>query len=117
MDLGGNTVQISSLSTMFLIVPVQVTQSGEPYDPTNDVIQFSFVQNFGSNPSPLSWVFGTWSVYQNYNYPYAAKCLIGPAITDVSGGATLNVGTYNIWLRIFDNPEVPVFQAGMLQIV
>jgi len=112
MDL--NSVNISRLSTQYIIVPVQSTKAGEPYNPTGDTVQFAFVLNAGAVPTTMNWINGSWDVLPNYNYPYAAKCLVGPGI----GAATaLTTGTYSIWLQIFDNPETPVMIAGTLQII
>lgn len=116
MDLSNN-ILMSELSTMQVVVPVQALDSGAPSDPTSDVIQFAFIENFGARPTGSDWVYGTWSTYPNYNYPWAAKCLVGPAAGGTAGGTTLPVGTYNIWLKVIGSPEAPVFQAGILQIV
>lgn len=105
-------VQMSSASLQYITVPVNVTKAGEPFNPTGDVVQFAFLLNISGVPGVSDWVSGSWDTYQNYNYPYVAKCLIGP------GGPTqLAAGTYVIWLKITDSPEIPVLIAGQLQII
>lgn len=110
MDTG--QIQISRLSTEYVSVPVQATQAGAPYNPINDIVQFAFLINAGAAPQNTDWVNGSWDTMLNYNYPYVAKCLVGP-----SGVIALATGTYVIWVKITDSPEVPVREAGTLQIV
>lgn len=105
-------VSMSSASLQYLTVPVQVTKAGAPYNPTSDTVQFAFLTNAGSIPTSAQWVSGSWITMQNYNYPYAAQCLIG-----TGGGTALTTGKYVVWLKITDSPEIPVFIAGQLQIV
>jgi hypothetical protein len=106
-------VPISRISLQYLTVPVQATKAGTPYNPTDDVVQFAFVDGYsGSVPSSGMWVAGSWVTLPNYNYPYAAQCLVGP------GGSTApTTGIYTVWMQIQDNPEVPVLIAGMLQVI
>lgn len=105
-------VVMSSASLQYLSVPVQSFKAGAAYNPTSDAVQFAFLLGFGSTPTAGQWVNGSWITQPNYNYPYAAQCLVG------SGGATaLTVGVYTVWLKITDNPEIPVLIAGTLQII
>lgn len=112
MSGANGAVQMSRLSLQYLNVPVQAFRGGTAYNPTPDVVQFAFIDNVGSVPTSGQWVNGSWITIANYNYPYAAQCLVGP------GGATApTTGTYTVWLQITDNPEVPVLIAGQLQII
>jgi hypothetical protein len=43
---------------------------------------------------------------------YIAQCLVGP-----DGGVTLATGTYTIWVKVTDNPQVPVEPVDLLQII
>lgn len=105
-------VQMSSASLQYLTVPMNVTKDGAPYNPTGDNVQFAFLLNIAGTPQSSDWVSGSWDSYPNYNYPYVAKCLIGP------GGTTqLSVGLYVIWVKITDSPEIPVLIAGQLKII
>jgi hypothetical protein len=104
------SITISHLSTQYVIIPVNAQKSGVSYNPTNDVIQFAFLLNINAYPQLSDWVPGSWDTGSNSLYPYLAECLVGP-----NGGAiNLAIGTYNIFLKVTDNPEIPVFLAGML---
>jgi hypothetical protein len=60
-------------------------------------------------PTDTDWVNGSWDTAPG---GYLAQCLVGPG----SGGKVLALGTYQIWLKIFDAPEIPVRQVGLLAI-
>jgi hypothetical protein len=93
-------------STEYVFVPVSALGVNAPLNPTSDTVQFAFVQGA---TAPSSYVGGTWFVPQANTY-YAA-CLVGPA-----GTVTLTPGIYTVWLKISDNPEVPVRTPGQIQI-
>lgn len=106
------TVSFSHLSTEYVIVPIQATKSGASYNPTADTVQFAFMPTPTQVPQVSDWVNGSWDTdSSNVIYPYAAKCLVGP-----SGAITLGIGSYVIYVKITDNPEVPVLIGGGLQI-
>jgi hypothetical protein len=64
------------------------------------------------NPISGDWQTGAWDTNTtNIIYPYFAKCLVGP-----SGTINLGLGTYVIYVKITDNPEVPVLIGGQLVI-
>ena len=53
----------------------------------------------------------SWDAYpSDILYPYHAKCLVGPG-----GAVALGIGTYIIYLKITDNPEIPFDTVGQLQ--
>lgn len=96
-------MQMSMLDTRYLNVPVTVSKN-----PTNDVVQFAF--KIGpSRPSNSDWQTGAWQTPES---PYVAQLLIGPE----NGGYVLAPGIYAIWLKIIDNPEIPVLTVGSLTI-
>lgn len=98
-------MNISALSTEYVRVPVLTT-----FNPTNDVVQFAFLVD-GTQPSSGDWKAGSWETDTiNGITTYYARCLIGPT----GGTMTLVAGSYRIWLKITDNPEVPVRIAGTL---
>jgi hypothetical protein len=110
--VGFETIGISSLSTEYILVPVQATKNGASYNPTGDVVQFAFMPTPTQLPGVSDWVAGSWDTSSvNTLYPYTAKCLVGP-----SGAETLGTGTYVIYLKITDNPEIPVLVGGQLQV-
>jgi hypothetical protein len=110
--VGFETLTLSHLSTEYVLIPIQVTKAGVPYNPTSDTLQFAFMPNSVQVPITGDWVSGVWeTVATNIIYPYNAKCLVGP-----TGSTVLTLGTYVIYLKITDNPETPVLVAGQLVI-
>lgn len=106
-----SVLQISSLSTEYVGIPVQSTTAGTTHDPTSDAVSFAFVTGYGSAPTSGQWVTGSWAYTNNPLYPYVARCLIGP-----TGATALTDGNYVVWLKITDSPEVPVRIGGELNI-
>jgi hypothetical protein len=101
-------IQQSSLSLQY--VPVQITvQVGVP---TGDTVQFAFTTG-GADPQAGDWKTASWAtnITGLPNGVYIAQCLVGPG-----GAVQLAAGTYQIWVKITDNPEVPVLKGGTLQI-
>jgi hypothetical protein len=108
--VGYESINISHLSTEYVLVPVTVTKAGVPYNPVTDVVQFAFMPTPTQIPGNTDWVSGVWETdTSNILYPYNAKCLIGPA-----GAVTLGTGNYIIYLKVTDSPEVPVLVGGQL---
>ena len=101
---------MSVLSAEYVLCPVQAIEAGVAYDPTGDVVQFAF-QPVGTSPSAEDWYDGSWQS-GSLNNLYTAQILVGP----VSAGIGLSAGLYAVWLKITDNPEVPVRQVGALTI-
>jgi hypothetical protein len=111
--VGYDQLTLSHLSTEYVLVPVAATKAGVPYNPTSDTLQFAFMPTPTQVPQVSDWVTGIWeSVSTNIIYPYNAKCLVGP-----SGTITLIQGTYVIYIKITDNPEIPVLVGGQLVIM
>lgn len=105
-------ISFSHLSTEYVVIPVRVSKAGVPYNPTSDAVQFAFMPTSVQQPQVSDWVSGNWdSVPTNIIYPYNAKCLVGP-----SGSTVLTLGTYVVYMKITDNPAVPVRVAGQLGI-
>lgn len=110
--VGFETLTISHLATEYVLVPLQVTKAGVPYNPGADTVQFAFMPNAVQVPTSGDWVSGSWeTVATNIIYPYNARCLVGP-----SGSTALTLGTYVMYLKITDNPEIPVLVGGQLVI-
>src|SRR5690348_7696566 len=103
-------ISISSLSTEYIQVEVTATVNGSsPYNPTGDQVQMAFVTS--GDPVSGDWHSGAWQTISSSAGPvYLAQCLVG------SGGVALAAGTYNVWLKITDSPEIPVRQIGLLQV-
>lgn len=99
----------SVLSTQYVQIPVTV-QAPTAYNPTSDVVQFAFTPVTYPVTEPTQWVTGSWATFPGP--AYWAQCLVGPA----NGGTALSIGTYQVWVKITDNPEVPVLQPSLLKI-
>lgn len=108
-----STIGQSHLSLKYVLIPVSFTKLGVQANPTGDVVQFAFMPTATQNPQVSDWVSGAWDNYSAVDpiYPYRAKCLVGPG-----GTITLVPGTYIIWLKITDSPEIPADIVGQLQI-
>lgn len=106
----GNSIAISQLSLEYVSVPVTVTTlAGAAYNPTADQVVMAFMPQPSQYPQPTDWVGAIWSTNtNNVLYPYAVNCLVGPG-----GTITLGVGTYTIYVKITDNPEIPVERAPL----
>lgn len=105
-------IGMSQLATLYVFVPVSVTKSGTPYDPTGDTVQMAFIPAATQVPQSADWQTASWDTDStNIIYPYSAKCLVGPA-----GTITLGIGTYIIYVKVADDPEIPVLITGQLAI-
>jgi hypothetical protein len=110
--VGYEAVILSHLSTEYVLIPVAVSKAGVPYNPTSDTLQFAFMPTPTQVPSGGDWVAGVWETDStNILYPYLAQCLVGP-----TGSTALTTGTYVMYIKITDNPEIPVLAAGQLVI-
>ena len=103
---------MSQLATQYYLVPISATKAGAAYNPTGDTVAFAFMPQATQVPGNSDWVTGSWDTNtSSVLYPYNAKCLVGP-----SGTTTLGIGTYYVYCKITDSPEIPVLQAGILQV-
>lgn len=103
--------RISVLSTEYVVVPLlEVEVAGEPYDPTNDLVKMAFTA-LTSDPTLLDFKSAIWQTdEQPPIVRYSVACLVGPA------AVVLSKGMYAVWVKITDNPEVPVQRSGTLQV-
>jgi hypothetical protein len=98
---------ISALSTEYIQVNIQAIVAGEPYNPTADAVSFAFT--YGTS-APVTFYTGSWTT--TAQGMYLAQCLIGPQ----NGGVVLAQGSYTVWIKISDDPEVPIRPVGTLTI-
>lgn len=82
------------------------------YDPTADTVEFAFVGKEGLSDETV-WYDGLWETRGGTTtHPkYFALCLVGPG-----GTVELDAGSYEIWVKITDNPEIPIECAGILEV-
>ena len=110
--MGYVSIGMSHLSLEYLVIPVAATQNGNAYNPTGDTVQFAFMPTPTQVPAGGDWVAGSWETdSSDILYPYSARCLVGPG-----GTIALGIGNYIIYLKITDNPEIPVLIAGQVQV-
>ena len=97
---------ISALSTEYLRFKVYATVLDAPYNPTSDTVQFAFP----ASGNPVTWYAGSWETIGDQ---YVARVLVGPT----GGVVTLTAGTYSVFMKITDSPEVPVRNLGTLTVI
>ncbi len=102
------TLLLSALDTRHIQVPVAAFVGGTWINPTADVTQMAFLP-IGSTPGTSDWHTGSWDTTPSG--AYVAQVLVGP-----TGGVALTRGTYAVWVKVVDNPEIPVAQTGTLTI-
>jgi hypothetical protein len=91
---------------------VTATKAGVPYNPTGDLVQFAFMATPTQVPQVSDLVTGSWDVNpSSVLFPYSAKVLVGPG-----GTITLGIGTYVVYQKTSDHPEVPFDIVGYLQV-
>ena len=106
------TIGQSHLSTQYILIPVAATVAGNPYNPVADAVAFAFMPTPTQVPGSGDLVTGSWETNPySLLYPYNAKCLVGPA-----GTITLGIGTYIVYQKTTDSPEIPFDIVGQLQI-
>jgi hypothetical protein len=96
------SVVISDLSTVYVKSRIVATVNGTTYNPTGDTVEVAFKAP-GVDPAGPDWHAASWETAGTAFY---ARLLVGPV-----GGLVLAAGTYKMWVRITDAPEVPVLEA------
>lgn len=99
---------IDALSTDYIQALVKASVKGQAVNPTGDTVQMAFVA-VGAKPGTGDWKTGSWD--SPAPGLYLAQCLVGP-----NGGTitlTANI-TYDVYVKIYDNPETPVINCGQL---
>lgn len=94
-------------------IQVQITiKSPDGYDPTADAVEFAFTPETypTTQPADADWVAGSWQTYPGPTY--WVQTLVGPA----NGGKALTLGSWQVWVKITDDPAEPVLQPALLTI-
>jgi hypothetical protein len=99
-------IEISSLSTIYVKVPITAKKDGADFDPSGDIVRMAFVPE-DTNPVVGDWKSASWEATGWGNGAVFARCLIGPA-----GVATLTPGIKDVWVDVADSPEHPSARAG-----
>jgi hypothetical protein len=92
---------ISSASKQYIQVPI-APPSG---DPTSDAVSMAFS---AIDTEPITFYSGNWVTKNGLFY---ARTLVGPG-----SAAVLSPGYYEVYVKITDNPEVPVILSGLLEV-
>lgn len=100
---------INQLASALMYVNAVVTCLGG--NPTTDTVQMAFTTQ-GVNPQPSDWKTATWNTTVTLGAnQYMAQCLVGPG-----GTVQLAAGSYQYWVKITDNPEVPELPVDLITI-
>lgn len=102
-------LQLSSLSTEYVRVPVSAFEDGVEVNPSPLAVEMAFPA-YGVEPAGGDWVTAEWEPGAACG-GWFARCLVGPA-----GAVTLANGSYDVWVRVTDSPETPVRKAGPIRI-
>lgn len=99
-------------STEPVQLQVAATINGVAYNPTTDAVAIAFILDGQPEPSPSSsaWQVATWETDPGPSY--WASILVGP----LNGGVNLAVGTYVAYVKVTDNPAVPIRPGAFLRI-
>lgn len=100
--------RIDFTSLEYLRCPVFADSGGAPVNPTADAVAMAFMAAPNTKPGGGDWKPGGWDTTAIGTY--VATCLVG------TGGVALAPGTYFVWVRITDNPEVIVREVGELTV-
>lgn len=99
-------------SLAYVIVSIGPRFAGVLVDPTVDTVEMAFTAE-GVAPISGDWKAGSWETDTSLFEPiYYARCLVGP-----SGTTTLTAGVWDTYVRVTDNPEIPVLAVGQIRIV
>jgi hypothetical protein len=105
------TLLRSAQSLEYVRVPVATTDStGAVVNPTGDVVALAFLDRTTKPVAGTTYVSATWDTDTSDPAApvYYAKLLVGPGAPYVPTPGTQMV----VWVKVTDNPEVPVIRAG-----
>lgn len=103
--------RVSVKSLEFVQAAVRGEKDGVEVDPTADPVAMAFVA-VGAYPAGGDWKPAQWETETKGPLKtYLASCLVGPG-----GIVTLAAGRYAVYVKVTDNPEVPVIAAGVLTV-
>lgn len=84
---------------------IVVSINGAPYDPTGDQVDWAFVAP-GEDRDAASWTAGSWETAGTRHW---VRILVGADVV-------LARGTYSVYVRITDDPEIPLEHVGRLEV-
>lgn len=100
---------INPLSTEFIRVPVAATENGAAIDVSLQDVEMAVIPT-ATQPVSGDWKSAEWETDSSAApSTYHARMLVGPASSNI----TLTAGQiYDVFVRVTDNPEIPVRNAG-----
>ncbi len=106
---------VSDLSAEFIKARVRATVGGvNPYNPTGDVVEYACVAR-EAEPGNSDWVTGQWET-ETIVTPNGITAIYRILMLIGAGGKVLVRGNYDVYVKIFDNPETPVRFVGILEV-
>ena len=93
-------MKLSSQATEYVHTTITIDGATPASSPPVD---FAFLPTCATPDATTQWSPGEWVAG-------SARILIGPA------GLPLAPATYSVWVRVVDDPEIPVLPAGILTI-
>ncbi len=103
---------ISALSSEYVRVSVAAAVNGTDIDPTGDTVQMAFVPQ-GAVPAVSDWKTASWETDATVQPPiHYVRAVVGP-----TGIITLTPGVFDTYVKVVDNPELPVKNAGQMRVV
>lgn len=103
-------LKINSQSVEYVKVPVFAKKAGVAYDPSGDVVAMTFVQS-ETLPAVPTWYAASWEATTG---GHLARCLVGPSPGVVQ--LTADHDPWYVFVKITDSPEVPVIEAGPIEV-
>lgn len=93
-------LELPALTSEYIRAKVSATEDGDAVDPTVDVVEFAFIAGKRA-PESADWQTGSWETDATTtpNPTYYARAIPSPALV---------AGTYRVWVRIHDSPELVV---------
>lgn len=104
--------EISAASLEYIRVSVAASASGSAVNPTSGTVTFAFLATSAA-PVLADFKTGSWETDTSTEPDtYMARCLVG------TGGAFVPTAgtTYNVYVKIVDNPETIIRRAGLLRV-
>ena len=99
-------LRISVQSTEYVNVPVSARVAGSAVNPTADVVAMALPYR-GVAPVSGDWKTASWETDSTTTpATHYARLLVGP------GGTAYQVGSFDVYVKVTDNPEIPVLLAG-----
>lgn len=103
-------LEILSGSIEYVRTEIVASKEGVSYNPTADQVDFAFVA-VGDDVDTASWTTGSWETapvrFSRVRPSTYARCLVG---ADVG----LLEGTYGVYVKVSDAPEIPRKYVGQL---